>query len=161
MKLQRMFCCITGAFIAVGFAASQAGAGTDPPVCDFAIEINALRGGSPTTPFGPSATKNITAKARIAKGSAVDGTTIVTQLRIDAIDGGTVIDTKLSYPITLGVGKGGQGDKLTMDISQCNAGSIDFTASFSGQDDDGDQCTASRTITKTCKIGRASCRERV
>ena len=151
MKLQRMFCCITGAFIAVGFAASQAGAGTEPPVCDFAIEINALRGGSPTTPFGPGATKNITAKARIAKGSAVDGTTIVTQLRIEAIDDGRVIDTKASFPITLGVGKGGQGDKLTMEIPQCSAGSIDFTATFAGQDDDGDQCTASRTITKTCK----------
>jgi hypothetical protein len=149
MKLQRMFCCITGAFIAVGFAASQAGAGTDPPICDFAIEINALRGGSPTVSVG--ATKNITAKARIAKGSAVSGTTIVTQLRIDAIDDGTVIDSKPSYPITLGVGKGGQGDKLTMDISQCNSGSIDFTASFTGQDDDGDQCTASKTINKTCK----------
>ncbi|MBW2578554.1 MAG: hypothetical protein JRE38_10860 [Deltaproteobacteria bacterium] len=149
MKLQRMFCCITGAFIAVGFAASQAGAGTDPPICDFTIEINALRGGSPTVSVG--ATKNITSKARIAKGSAVDGTTIVTQLRIDAIDGGTVFDTKLSYPITLGVGKGGKGDKLTMDISQCNSGSIDFTATFTGKDDDLDVCTASRTITKTCK----------
>ena len=151
MKLQRMFSCITGVFIAVGFVASQAGAGTDPPVCDFAIEINALRGGSPTTPFGLNATKDITAKARIAKGSAVDGTTIVTQLRIDAVDGGTIIDTKLAFPITLGVGKGGQGDKLRMDVPQCNSGSIDFTATFKGQDDDGDQCIASRTITKTCK----------
>jgi hypothetical protein len=149
MKLQRMFCCITGAFIAVGFAASQAGAGTDPPVCDFAIEINALRGGSPTVSV--NSVKNITSKARISKGSAPSGTTIVTQLRIDAIDGGTIIDTKLSYPITLGVGKGGQGDKLGMEISQCDSGSIDFTASFTGKDDDNDVCTASETITKTCK----------
>jgi hypothetical protein len=151
MKLQRVFSCITGALIAVGFVASQAGAGTGPQVCDFSIEINALRGGSPTTPFGANATKDITAKARIAKGSAVDGTTIVTQLRIQAIDGGQVIDTKLSYPITLGVGKGGQGDKLRMDIPQCNSGSIDFTARFIGKDDDGDDCSAERTITKTCK----------
>ncbi len=151
MKLQRMFCCITGAFIAVGFVASQAGAGTEPPVCDFAIEINALRGGSPTTPFGLNATKDITAKARIAKGSAVDGTTVSTQLRIDARDGNTVIDTKKSFPVVLGVGKGGQGDKLTMSIPSCAAGSIDFTATFTGQDDDGDQCTATRTINKICK----------
>lgn len=151
MKLQRVFSCITGVFIAVGFVASQAGAGTEPPVCDFAIEINALRGGSPTTPFGLNATKDITAKARIAKGSAVSGTTIVTQLRIDAIDGITIIDTKLRYPITLGVGKGGQGDKVTMDVPQCNSGSIEFKATFSGKDDDGDQCTATRSITKTCK----------
>jgi hypothetical protein len=152
MKLQRMFCCITGAFIAVGFAASQAGAGTDPPVCDFEIEINALRGGSPTVSIGSP--KNITSKARIAKGSAVSGTTIVTQLVIEAIDDGTVIDTKESFPITLGVGKGGQGDKLAMAITQCDSGSIDFTATFTGRDDDNDVCTASRTITKTCKASR-------
>jgi len=151
MKLQRIFSCITGAFIAVGSVASQAGAGTEPPVCDFAIEINALRGGSPTTPFGLNATKDITAKARIKKGSAVSGTTIVTQLRIEAIDGDTVIDTKSSFPITLGVGKGGQGDKLSMDVPQCDAGSIDFRATFTGQDDDGDECTATRSINKTCK----------
>jgi hypothetical protein len=153
MKLQRMFCCITGAFIAVGFAASQAGAGTEPPFCDFEIEINALRGGSPTTPFGPGATKDITAKARIAKGSAVDGTTIVTQLKIEAFNGGQFISREVSYPITLGVGKGGQGDKLRMDISNtaCSSGSIDFVASFSGQDDDGDLCTQSKSLNKTCK----------
>lgn len=151
MKLQRVLSCITGVFIAVGFVASQAGAGTEPPVCDFAIEINALRGGSPTTPFGLNATKDITAKARIQKGSAVDGTTIVTQLRIDAIDGTTVINTQKSFPITLGVGKGGQGDKLTMLVPQCTTGSIEFKATFSGKDDDGDQCTATRSIRKTCK----------
>jgi len=151
MKLQRVFSCITGVFLAVGFVASQAGAGTDPPVCDFSSEINALRGGSPTTPFGLNATKDITAKARIAKGSAVDGTTVVTQLRIDAIDGIKTIDTKLRYPITLGVGKGGQGDKVTMDIPQCTSGSIVFTATFTGRDDDNDVCTATRSIRKTCK----------
>jgi hypothetical protein len=151
MKLQRMFCCITGAFIAVGFAASQAGAGTDPPICDFAIEINALRGGSPTTPYGPGAAKNITAKARIQKGSAESGTTIVTDLVIRAYDSGGEVDVKRSDDITLGVGKGGQGDKLTMSPRRCDSGSIDFTATFTGRDDDNDVCTASRTITKTCK----------
>jgi len=153
MKLQRVFSCITGVLIAVGFVASQAGAGTGPAVCDFELEINALRGGSPTTPFGPNATKDITAKARIAKGSAVDGTTIVTQLRIDAIDGLNVIDTKKSYPVTLGVGKGGQGDKLTMNVPTCTnrTGMIVFKATFTGLDDDDDQCTVSREIRKTCK----------
>jgi hypothetical protein len=146
-----MFCCITGALIAVGFVASQAGAGTEPPVCDFALEINALRGGSPTTPFGAGATKNITAKARISKGSAVSGTTIETQLTIETIDDGAVINTQRSWPITLGVGKGGQGDKLTMEIPSCSVGSIDFKATFTGQDDDGDECTVDKTINKTCK----------
>ena len=153
MKLQRVFSCITGVFIAVGFVASQAGAGTDPPVCDFALEINALRGGSPTTPFGLNATKDITAKARISKGSAVDGTTIVTQLRIDAIDGINIIDTKKSFPITLGVGKGGQGDKLTLNVPTCRnaSGIIEFKATFTGEDDDRDLCTVTESIYKTCK----------
>jgi hypothetical protein len=151
MKLQRMFCCITGALLAVGFVASQASAGDRVPVCDFALEINALRGGSPTTPFGLNATKNITAKARISKGSAPSGTTIETQLIIETIDDGAVIDTKKSFPITLGVGKGGQGDKLTMDIPSCSSGSIDFKATFVGDDDQGDECTVSKSINKTCK----------
>jgi len=120
-----------------------------PPLCDFAIEINALRGGSPTVTV--NSTKNITAKARIAKGTAVDGTTIETQLRIDAIDDGQVIDTQLSGPIRLGIGKGGKGDKLSMNIPQCNSGSIDFEATFHGLDADADSCTATRRITKVCK----------
>jgi hypothetical protein len=119
------------------------------PECDFAIEINALRGGSPTVTV--NSTKNITAKARIAKGTAEDGTTIDTQLRIDAIDGGQIIDTQSSGPIRLGVGKGGQGDKLSMNIPQCNSGSIDFDATFSGVDDDADPCVETRRITKVCK----------
>jgi hypothetical protein len=151
MKLQRMFCCITGALIAVGFVASQASAGTKPPGCDFALEINALRGGSPTTPFGPGATKNITAKARISKGSAVDGTTIQTQLVIETIDNGNVINTQRSFPITLGVGKGGQGDKLTMLVPTCSSGTVDFKATFTGAGTGDPLCTVSDTITKTCK----------
>jgi hypothetical protein len=156
MKLQRMFCCITGAFIAVGFAASQAGAGTEPPVCDYKIEINALRGGSPTTPFGPGATKDITAKARIAKGSAPAGTLQPdTRLTIEAYDGGALVrgSIRTTFGITLGVGKGGQGDKLRipLDNTDCSSGSIDFVATFTGQDDDGDVCTESKSINKTCK----------
>jgi hypothetical protein len=152
MKLQRMFCCITGALMAVGFVASQAGAGVAVPTCDLKIEINALRGGSPTTPFGLNATKNITSKARIAKGSAVSGTTITTQLVIETIDDGVVIDTEKSFPVTLGVGKGGQGDKLPMLIPTCSSGSIDFKATFTGPDPDGSgECTAFKTINKTCK----------
>jgi hypothetical protein len=96
-------------------------------------------------------TKDITAKARIAKGTAVSGTTIETTLRIDAIDGEEVIDSKTIAPIHLEVGKGGQGQKLPMDIPQCNSGSIDFVATFFGNDENGAACEGSRTITKTCK----------
>jgi len=148
MKLQRMFGCITGVLFAVGLVASQANAGTEPPVCDLKIEINALRAGSPTVTV--NTIKAVTAKARIAKGSAMDGTTIDTTLRIDAIDGAQTIDTKTAQ-VRLGVGKGGQGAKLEMNITQCVTGTIAFQATFFGRDDDNDECTATRTITRTCK----------
>ena len=121
---------------------------SEPVFCDFAIEINALRGGSPTVTVGSP--KNISAKARIAKGTATPDTTIDTTLRIDAVDGTQVIDSQLSGPIQLGVGKGGQGDTLTMNINPCNSGSIDFVATFSGKDGGGARCSAMRRITKTC-----------
>jgi hypothetical protein len=157
MKLQRIVSCITGVFFAVGFAASQAGAGSGPPGCDFDLEINALRGGSPTVSVG---TKNITAKARISKGTAPSDTLIDVDLVIQSFVNGLLVDNEQSsgpigtYPIRLGVGKGGQGDKLGMQFVQgdCVLGDlIDFTATFSGPDSGGDICTISRTITKTCK----------
>jgi hypothetical protein len=149
MKLQRTLSCITGVLMAVGFAASQASAGTGPD-CDLEIEINALRGGSPTVTV--NAVKNITAKARIAKGSAPDGTVIETTLRIDAIDAttGEVTNSQFSSPITLGVGKGGKGDKLGMLVESCeNPAGVIFKATFQGNDNS--LCRASREIHKTCK----------
>jgi hypothetical protein len=148
MKLQRTLSCITGVLIAVGFAAFQASAGTGPD-CPFLIEINALRGGSPTVTV--NSTKNVTAKARIVKGTAPDGTIIDTTLRIETIDGGTVIDTQTSSPIRLGVGKGGKGDKLGMNVPSCDnpQGVIVFEATFTGIENI--LCKATRRITKTCK----------
>ena len=158
MKLQRIVSCITGVFFAVGFAASQAGAGSGPPGCDFELEINALRGGSPTVSVG---TKNITSKARIRKGSALNNDiTIDVNLVIESFVNGLLLLNQQSsgpigtYPIRLGVGKGGHGDKLGMVFGQtdCELGDlIEFTATFSGPDTGGDICTISRTITKTCK----------
>jgi hypothetical protein len=149
MKLQRTLSCITGVLMAVGFAASQASAGTGPD-CGLEIEINALRGGSPTVTV--NATKNITAKARISKGSAPDGTVIDTTLRIDTIDAtmGDIIDSQFSTPIRLGIGKGGQGDKLGMLVPSCeNPAGVIFKATFQGIENS--LCKASRVITKTCK----------
>lgn len=147
MTLRRTIICITGIFIAIGSAESQAGGPT--PTCTLTIEVNALRGGSPTvTVFD---TKNITAKARIAKGTAARGTTIDTALRIDAVDGSEVINTRTSSPHTLQVGRGGTGDKFPMDITQCKTGSIDFVATFSGTDTNGALCERTRTINKVCK----------
>ena len=156
MKLQRTIICITGVFFAVGFAASQATAGVGPPGCtsggtsgtiEMELEVTALRGRAPTVSVGE--TRPITAKARIVKGTAVSGTTIDTTLTIEAVDGGTVIDTQ-SKAVRLGVGKGGKGATLSMDISQCNSGAIDFVATFSGRDEDGDLCEVTGRFTKTC-----------
>ncbi len=123
------------------------------PGCALSIEINALRGGSPTVTIGD--TKKITAKARIVRGTAVRGTTIHTTLKIEASDGTGGIETRTSCPHRLEVGKGGQGDKLGMLISQCVGGSIRFRATFFGNEND--DCSnpvcaiATREITKTCK----------
>jgi hypothetical protein len=148
MTLSRAIIYITGVFIAVGFAESQAGP-PDPEECELEIEINALRGGSPTVTVG--GTKNITAKARILKGTAPSGTTIDTELWIDAVDGLEVIHSQSVFPVRLEIGKGGQGKKLTMNIPKCDSGVIDFIATFSGHDEYGALCESSRTIRKTCK----------
>jgi hypothetical protein len=147
MTLRRTIICITGIFIAIGSAESQAGG--PAPICPLSIEVNALRGGSPTVTVND--TKNITAKARIAKGTAARGTTISTTLTIDAVDGLEVINTRSSSPHLLGVGKGGKGDKFPMSIPQCKTGFIDFVATFSGTGANGALCEGTRTIRKECK----------
>ena len=147
MTLLRTTICVTGVFIAVGFAAAQAGGPI--PTCQLAIEVNALRGGSPTVTVNEP--KNITAKARIEKGSAPGGTTFSTTLRIEAFDASGVINTRTSGPHLLEVGKGGTGDKFGMILPQCSGGTIDFVATFFGTDTNGALCEGSRTINKTCK----------
>jgi hypothetical protein len=147
MTLQRTIIFTTGVFIALGFAESQAGGPPEP--CQLTIEINALRGGSPTVTV--NSPKKITAKARILKGTALPDTTVDATLQIDAIDGLVVVNTRSSSPHRLVVGKGGRGDTLPMDISQCNSGSINFVATFFGNDGNGALCEATRTINKTCK----------
>ena len=148
MTLQRAIIYITGVFIAVGFAESQAGS-PGPEVCKLAIEINALRGGSPTVTVG--GTKSITAKARILKGTAPSGTTIDTELWIDAVDGLEVINSQSVFPVRLEIGKGGQGKKLTLNIPKCETGTIEFRATFSGHDGSGALCESTQAIRKTCK----------
>ncbi len=147
MTLQRTIICITGVFIAIGSAESQAGG--PAPTCTLTIEVNALRGGSPTVTVNDA--KNITAKARIAKGTAASGTTISTTLTIDAVDGLELIDFRSSSPHLLQIGKGGTGDKFPMSIPQCKTGFIDFVATFSGNDTNGALCEGTETIRKECK----------
>jgi hypothetical protein len=124
-------------------------ASVDPPMCDLVIEVNSLRAGSPTVSVGT--TRKVTAKARIAKGTAAKGTTIDTTLQITAKDGLQFIHSQQSESILLRVGKGGKGDTLPMNISQCDSGSITFEATFFGLDGEGDLCEGTRRITKTCE----------
>jgi hypothetical protein len=128
-------------------------AGGPIETCEATIEINALRGGSPSVTVGDP--KNITSKARLAKGqNEPDQVVTDTVLTIEAFDDAVLIDTQVSTsPVTLVVGKGGQGDKLTMNIPQCNSGAIDFIATFEGRDSvGGGICTqSSAPLRKTCK----------
>jgi hypothetical protein len=157
MKLRHTFICIAGAFFAVGLVASQAGAGGPNPVCSDAvgnlmqIEINALRAGARLVTAGPNQETNVTAKARILKGTAVSGTTIDTTLTIQAVDGQTVISTNTTGPIRLGVGKGGKGAKLSLAIPRCTSGFINFVATFTGVDGENDPCEGTRSLRKACR----------
>lgn len=158
MSLRHIFIYITGVFFAVGAIAPQAIAGPEPD-CSLKIEINALRGGSPTVTVGT--TKTITATARIAKGSAVEGTVIDSMLQIEAFDGTdpVPIDTSDPLVIRLGVGKGGNGAKVPLFISRCTPtfanpnGFIKFIATFTEIKDPpvSSPCVATRQITKACK----------
>jgi hypothetical protein len=158
MPLQRVFIYIMGILFAVGATAPQASAGPEPD-CSVKIEINALRGGSPTVTVGE--TKTITAVARIAKGSAPSGTVIDSVLQIEAFDGTNPvpIETSELIPVRLGVGKGGKGGKVPMFISQCTPtvanpnGFIKFVATFTEVKDPpvAEPCVATRQISKTCK----------
>ena len=159
MKLQRTFICIASVFFAVGFAASQAVAGTGVPGCTDAegnqmqLEINALRAGGKTVNTGANQTTDVTAKARILKGTAVTGTTIVTELTIKAVTppGGTIISSASQPGITLGVGKGGKGAKLSVPVTRCTAGFIEFVATFLGTDEDNDICTVTVSLREECR----------
>jgi hypothetical protein len=117
------------------------------------IEINTLRAGGKTIRTDPSDTTDVTAKARILKGTAVPGTTINMTLEIEATTppGGTVIGSNSTGPIRLGVGKGGKGAKLSIDTPSCVGGYIEFEATFFGTDGDGDLCEESVTLRKACK----------
>ncbi len=129
----------------------------EPPGCGttglafMEIEINALRAGGKTIVTGPNNTTKVTAKARILKGTAPSGTTLVTTLSIEALDGGELIGSGSQPDITLEVGKGGKGASLVVSTEQCNSGVIDFVATFSGLDEDNDPCIGTRAIRKACR----------
>jgi len=123
----------------------------NPPPCSFEIEINTLRAGGKTISTGPGHTADVTAKARIRKGTAASGTTIDTWLTIQARDGAARIGANSAGPITLDLGKRGNGVKLPVEVPQCNSGSIAFLAAFRGTDSSGGFCEAFRTLFKDCR----------
>jgi hypothetical protein len=163
MKLQRTFIYIAGVFFAVGFAASQAAAGTGVPGCSagpvppdegiMEIEVNQLRAGGKTVVTSPNDTTRVTAKARILKGTAPSATILLSTLSIEAKDGDTVLDVQSTTfeAITLGVGKGGKGATLNLLTEECVSGFITFTATFTGLDEDNDPCVGTRELRKECR----------
>ena len=157
MKLQRTFICIAGVFFAVGFGASQAAAGTGDGICSggaglMQIEINALRAGGKNINAGPNQTADVTSKARLLKGTAQPDTTLETTMKVQVFDGNELLPGGAeTFPISLVVGKGGKGDKLTVDVGKCDTGNLTFVATFFGFDADTDLCTQERSITKACK----------
>ena len=138
MKCSKIIVLLVGWALVLGFSVPVLAG----PADECVIEINALRGGSPTVPSG--GTKDITSKARIAKGtSAADATVTNTTLTIYAYAGDVEVDSAVSAKsLTLVVGKGGQGDKLTLDIPACNVGDpFSFVAMFEGTfSEDGSTC---------------------
>jgi hypothetical protein len=162
MKLQRTFIYIAGVFFAVGFAASQAAAGTGVPGCSagptpnpgiMEIEVNALRAGGKTIVTSPNDTTKVTSKARILKGTAPSGTTIASTMTIEVKDGETILDLQSTAfeAITLGVGKGGKGASLNLLTEECVSGFLTFTATFAGTDEDDDPCVGTSLIRKACR----------
>ena len=130
------FCVSLVGFGLVLGLATAAHAGAPPVTCPYAIEVNAVRGGSPSIKGG---SKNITAKARIAKGTAASGTSQPgTTATVDAIcvsgacTPGANLGSASAGGITLVVGKGGQGPKLAVPVA-CSPGDVvDFVATFTG-----------------------------
>jgi len=140
----------------VTVSAEPPGCSAGPGPAFMEIEINALRAGGKTIVTGPNNTTKVTAKARILKGTAPSGTTLVTTLSVEAVDvhGGEVIGSGSQANITLEVGKGGKGASIVVSTEQCNSGVIDFIATFSGVDAENDVCQQSRTLRKACRGSR-------
>ena len=151
MRLQMLRFLMVLSCVALPLSAARAGSQVG---CDVTIDINALRGGGPAV--NVPGTKKITAKAKIEKGTGpADQTLDNTSLIIEAFDGATLVDTQMSPDLlTLILGKGGTGDKLTMTVNECVSGFIDFVAIFTGTSSTtGLICTeTSRKLRKECKF---------
>jgi hypothetical protein len=152
VKCKRLIVLLASWVLLVGFA-TPVSAGIVLLPCGAEIEINVLRGGSPTVPSG--GTKDIVSKARILSGTAPPDATITdTTLTITAYDSdNNVVDQAVSPELfTLVMGRGGQGDKLSLNIPVCDPGEFfEFESYFAGTGPNGTLCDMiSGRLTKTC-----------
>ncbi len=152
MKCNKVIVLLASWVLVVGFSAPVF-AGIVIPECEHTVEISGFRGGAGHAISG--GTKDITAKARIVKGTApLDATIDNTTLTITQFIGPLVHQQEISTGITLVVGKGGQGDKIRFNVPNCvPPQEIDYVAHFSGTaSTNGATCeVTSGKLTKTCK----------
>ena len=154
MKLQKLKLHMFRIAVVLCFAAlpQTAAKGGGPIVCDATIVVKSIRGGSPTVSV--PGTKNITAKALLQKGTGpADQTIDNTTLIIEAFDGANLVGSDMSPKLlTLVMGQGGRGDRVTVTVNECLSGFIDFQATFTGtSSSNGGVCTkTSRVLRKTC-----------
>ena len=108
------------------------GVTAEAQTCPYTVEVNAVRAGSPTIQAGA---KTVTAKARIVKGTAPANTTQPsTDLMIEAfrVSDSMFLGDAFAFGITLEVGKGGQGAKLSVPVACVPGDEVFFTATFVG-----------------------------
>ena len=154
MKLQKLKLHMFRVAIVLCFAAlpQTAAMGGGPILCDATIVIKSIRGGSPTVSV--PGTKIITAKALLQKGTGPASQTLDdTTLLIEAFDGMNLVGSEFSPKLlTLVMGQGGRGDRVTVTVNECLSGFIDFQATFTGtSSSNGGVCTkTSRVLRKTC-----------
>jgi len=117
------------------------------------IEVNTLHTAGSKVQAGPDQSVDVTAKARIRKGTAPAGTILPTTLEIRAFDGSIPIGRNATpeSAIELEVGKDGNGATLPVEVPRCTTGSIRFWATFTGLNLDRLICNGARTITRECK----------
>ena len=149
---------VLGALVGLGGVFALAVGAQAQPVCSYAVEVNAVRGGSPAVKGG---VKSITAKARIANGTAPGGTTQTgTTFTIDAIcisgacTPGANLGSASGGPVTLLVGRGGRGGKIDVPTA-CGPGDrVNYVATFTGLDGTGNGATCTgvgSSRNKTCQ----------
>lgn len=169
MKLQRTFIYIAGVFFAVGFAASQASAGTgtlgcNPPGLPNLMEIAVRIDGKSKNPNSPISTgANKTAKStthgELKKGTAPKGTQFAVTVTYEVFDGtesgGVLLDSVTEPGVTIKTQQnfariGGPPHSQLLAVTQCTTGKLTFVAEYRGQDEDGEDCVGKESDQADC-----------